>query len=823
MGSQVRVGLVVLSLVAVAACTGDDDGADQEATSTTGAQPTSAASATSPSTSPPTSPRTTAVTTTPATSGPPVTSAPDAPGYEATIRRTTDGVPHIIGDSYADVVFGEGYANATDHACTLADQMLKIRGRRAAALGAGDDEANIESDFAWLAIGIDERARHDYESAPAEIVDMFEAYAAGWNSYLDEVGIDGLSGWCAGADWVTPLSSADVYAYARSVSLLASSGAITQFISSAKPPKADETGSTATTVGGLLQPADLGSNGWALGADAVTGGTGGMLLANPHFPWEGERRFWEVHLTVPGELNIYGAMLIGLPGVGIGFTDEFAWTHTVSAGHRFTAYTLDLDPADPTRYFVDGESRAMTSRRFTVSVRRPNGRMVDRTRTMWSSEYGPIIDFPGFGWTADKTITYRDANIDNDEFAEQYLAMNRAKSFDEFVDAHRRDQGVPLFNTIAVSRDGRAWYADTSATPKLSRRAERLYRQRLVEDPITAIAADNGAVLLDGSNSVYQWEEVEGSRDPGLVPFDEMPMVERTDYVFNANDSFWMPHATEMLEGGYSILHGAQRTERSLRTRENAIVLSGGRADTPAGRDRTFTSEELRTAALANHASSERFLLDGVVRSCRGMTVQVPELTGDDGSVALPATSVDLQPGCDVLAGWDGRFDLDSRGAVLWREFLTSWRRDHEGSLDDIWRVPFDADDPVETPRAVGDSTSGAPGAVVIALARATQTLDKAGYPLDVTLGETQYALRASPRIAINGGYGGEGVTNVVGYADPSGTSEPMRDPGEPIVPGSTLRPDGYPVDNGTSFLMAVDFTAGDPEAWAILDLRRDR
>ncbi len=586
------------------------------------------------------------MTTTPATSGPPVTSAPDAPGYEATIRRTTDGVPHIIGDSYADVVFGEGYANATDHACTLADQMLKVRGRRAAALGAGDDEANIESDFAWLAIGIDDRARHDYESAPAEIVDMFEAYAAGWNSYLDEVGVDGLSGWCAGADWVTPLSGADVYAYARSVSLLASSGAITQFISSAKPPKADETGSTATTVGGLLQPADLGSNGWALGADAVTGGTGGMLLANPHFPWEGERRFWEVHLTVPGELNIYGAMLIGLPGVGIGFTDEFAWTHTVSAGHRFTAYTLDLDPADPTRYLVDGESRAMTSRRFTVSVRRPNGRMVDRTRTMWSSEYGPIIDFPGFGWTADKTITYRDANIDNDEFAEQYLAMNRAKSFDEFVDAHRRYQGVPLFNTIAVSRDGRAWYADTSATPKLSRRAERLLpptaRTRIRSLPSLPTTARCCSTARTASTNGRRWK---APATPVSCRSTRCRWWSEPTTCSMPTTASGCPTPREMLEGDYSILHGAQRTERSLRTRENAIVLSGGRADAPAGRDRTFTSEELRTAALANHASSERFLLDGVVRSCRGMTVQVPELTGDDGSVALPATSVDLQPG----------------------------------------------------------------------------------------------------------------------------------------------------------------------------------
>ena len=69
-----------------------------------------------------------------------------------------------------------------------------------------------------------------------------------------------------------------------------------------------------------------------------------MLLANPHFPWEGELRFWEVQLTVPGELDVYGAQLSGLPGIGIGFTEASAWTHTVSAGKRFTAYKLTLVP-----------------------------------------------------------------------------------------------------------------------------------------------------------------------------------------------------------------------------------------------------------------------------------------------------------------------------------------------------------------------------------------------------------------------------------------------------------------------------------------------
>lgn len=788
------LGLAVAAALLLVACTDDDDGRAENTVSVTTAVST------------PTSTSSTETAATPATTA---NDAEDA-AYQATIRRTTDGVPHVTGESVADAVFGQGYANAEDHACTLADQVLKVQGRRAAVLGPGDNDANVDSDFAWRAIGIDALARADWKTVSPSVATVFEAYAAGWNQYLTDTGVDGLSGWCAGADWVTPITAADLYSYGRSVTLLASGARLAGFIASAQPPDAP---TTPAPPEDLANPDTTGSNAWAVGSDLVTGGEGGLLVGNPHFPWEGALRFWEVHLTVPGEIDIYGANLIGLPGVGIGFTDEFAWSHTVSAGNRFTAYALTLDPNDPTSYLVDGEPRSMTPTTYEIEVLQADGSTTVEQRTLWSSEYGPVINFPGLGWTAETTLTYRDANIDNDEFAEQYVAMMQAQSFDELVAAHRDHQGVPLFNTVAVSNDGRAWYADTSATPNLSSEAEALYLERLDTDPITGIARDNGVVLLDGSDSRFAWEEVPGSRDPGLVPFDEMPMVERRDYVFNANDSFWMPHATEMLTGDYSRLHGTQDTQRSLRTRENATLLAGA----AAGPDGTFTGEELRDAAFANMAFSARLLREPIVERCTGVTVvDVPELPADDGTVALPAESVDVSSACAVLAGWDGRYDLDSRGAVLWREVLDAIRRDVPGGLDALWAEPFDPARPLDTP--AGLAPAGADGdPVLAALARAAQTLTKAGRALDVPLGEVQYALRADPRIGLHGGPGGDGLTNVVDYANPSSTSEPMPDAGEPIVPGSDLRPGGYPVDYGTSFVMAVDFTGDTPRAWVML------
>jgi acyl-homoserine lactone acylase PvdQ len=52
-------------------------------------------------------------------------------GYAATIRRTANGVPHITAGDLGSLGFGQGFAFAQDHACTLIDQIVKVRGERA--------------------------------------------------------------------------------------------------------------------------------------------------------------------------------------------------------------------------------------------------------------------------------------------------------------------------------------------------------------------------------------------------------------------------------------------------------------------------------------------------------------------------------------------------------------------------------------------------------------------------------------------------------------------------------------------------------------------
>jgi acyl-homoserine-lactone acylase len=739
--------------------------------------------------------------------------------YEATIRRTTDGVAHIRADDLGSLGFGQGYASAEDRLCDLADQVVKVRGERARWFGAGDDDEHLTSDYAWKALDVHARAIDELPAASDDIRELIGGYTSGWNAYLAETGVDALPGWCRGEPWVQPITDEDLYAYVRAIALQASGARLTEFIADAQPPDpegATDAGDDETSAGPLIE-APAASNAWAIGRERSEDG-GGLLVGNPHFPWEGELRFWEVHLTIPGEVDVYGAQLSGLPGVGIGFTDTFGWTHTVSAGNRFTAYTLDLVEGDPTSYLYDGEQRQMSSRDIEIEVLQPDDTIAAESRTLWSTHYGPVLDFPGVGWTESTTITYRDANIDNSAFGEQYLAMNRARDLDDLIAAHAEHTGVPLFNTIAVSADGRAWYADTSATPNLSPEAIEAYDESIETDPIVAIAAQNGAVLLDGSDSRFEWVDEPGARSPGLAPYERMPRLERDDYVFNANDSFWLVNDLELLEGDYSPLHGRQETPRSPRTRENATLLRDTSPAGPAGGGGQFTLDELTQAALLNRGYTSRALKDEVVARCRGVeSVDVPAFEGPDGDEQLPAATVAIGAACAALEAWDGSYDLDSVGAHVWRELISRYEFAQLTRSEGLWAEAFDASRPIDSPSGLAPPTADGDDPVLVRLGWAVQILDAAGVAPDAALGDLQFADRNGERVPIHGGDNFDGATNIVGYGTGWSTLEDIPRREETFAARSNLSSEGYRINNGTSFLMALHFGADGPEARVFL------
>jgi len=112
--------------------------------------------------------------------------SPSAADYQAEIRRTSYGIPHITAKDYGSLGFGEGYAFAQDHLCSLADQVIKVRGERAKYFGPGDRNRNVANDISMKALGVYEQARAMYRAVGKERHDIVDGYVAGFNTYLRE-------------------------------------------------------------------------------------------------------------------------------------------------------------------------------------------------------------------------------------------------------------------------------------------------------------------------------------------------------------------------------------------------------------------------------------------------------------------------------------------------------------------------------------------------------------------------------------------------------------------------------------------------------------
>jgi acyl-homoserine-lactone acylase len=717
--------------------------------------------------------------------------------YEARIRRTSFGIPHIEAKDLGSLGFGEGYAQAEDHLCTIADQIVRVRGERAKYFGPGPNDACLLSDTGMKALRITEDAARENNLLPRELRDWQSGFVAGYNHYLERGGRSKTAKWCRDQSWVFPITVNDIASYSRMLALTLH--AYAPAIAAAAPP--GESTATARLDGPSMPEFDEASNGWALGRDKAAAGHG-MLVANPHYPWVGSNRFWEKHLTIPGKLDIYGVGLIGMQGVAIGFNRAIGWTHTVSAGKRVTMYELKLVPGRPTSYRYGQGTKEMSPRTVVVEVRQPDGSTRRVKRTVWFSHYGPIVNLPGIGWTAEHAIAVRDANEDNHGRAQMYLAMARARNLDEFKKAQAEWQATMWVNTIATSAEGRAWYADLAATPRLAQYAIDEWTRRRERDPLTKrLWQQGGNVLLDGSDPRFEWQDDQGARSKGIVAFDHMPQMERTDYVFNANDSFWLANSSAPLEGPYSPMHGEQRTPRSLRTRNNDLTLSNLAADKPAGGDGEFTLDEMADALLGNRGLTAELVKDELTRRCREKPV-----------VDLDGEAVDLKEACDVLAKWDCRYDIDSRGAVLFREFIGKYSPEDTMRAGRLFATDFAANDPVNTPRDL------APGGLALEnLARAVKLLRSRSIALDVTLGAMQYADKDGRRIAIHGGDGTyEGVMNMQHNARNTTTLEPMDNP-KPVQGSRFLTEKGYPAVHGSSFILALEYTDAGPHAKAFL------
>lgn len=708
--------------------------------------------------------------------------------YRAEIIRTSFGVAHITAGDFGSLGYGEGYAAAEDHVCNISHALLEARGELARHFGAGDDDQHIASDAVVRALDIRSQALAALRQQDRDSLDWLRGYADGYNRYLGSVQGNQVGSWCDGAEWLQAITDLDLMA--RMVLVAQTLPRMADAIVAAQPPVDAAQVAAAAAVAAvderrLLRAADaaaldgMGSNAWAFGKARTANGRG-LLLGNPHYPWYGDNRFWEKHLTIPGELDVYGVHLLGAPGVAIGFTRNVGWSHTVSASQRVTYYQLQLVPGKPTHYYYDGRERALRQVQVSVPVRQDDGSLANHDHRLYFSHYGPVLTLPDMSWTESTAFTARDANAGNYSLLGQWRAMNQAEDMDAFIDAHRQWNAMPWVNTIAASADGRAVYLDNSTVGHLSEEAISLWRQRLVEDELTAqVYGERGFILLDGSDSRFEWQSSGTAPVAGTVPFERRPMLEREDYVFNANDSYWLSNARAPLTG-YSPLYGPEASARSLRTRMNVELIKKGEFDIP----------RIQQALFGNESLAARLLQPALVAAC--------------------ADVEELAAACAAIAAFNGRFDEDSSGAVLFREWLAAYPYEDGMRAGDLFAVPFALAQPAATPNTLADPTLA-----LQKLAQAAALLESAGYALDVPLGAAQFAYRGERRIPIHGGNRHEGVANLMVSDIPShpiALLEPTPVDGSPLLTDA-----GYPVVHGSSFILALGFDDDGPVAEALL------
>jgi acyl-homoserine-lactone acylase len=344
------------------------------------------------------------------------------------------------------------------------------------------------------------------------------------------------------------------------------------------------------------EPDTVGSNAYAFGSEVTESG-GGVLLANPHYPWNGPLRFYRAHLTIPGELNVVGAGIMNTPFIGIGHTESIAWTHTVSTAQRFGFHQLQLDPEDPTAYLVDGESVPMERNEVSVEVLR-DGELEPVEHTFYETEYGTMIEVGGqlpLTWSETTGYAFRNT-FENLRLADQYLAISEAGDVDELFEALGAHQAT-LYNTTATDADGGTMFADAGPIPTSPTRSGTS-----ASPPGSASSRDSSQriPILDGSRSACAWGNDEDAAVPGIFGPSAVPQLFRDDHVSQMNDSHWLTNPDELLEG-YPLIFGEERTQRSLRTRLGITQIEERLAGTDGlGGPADITMEQVQQMLYGN-------------------------------------------------------------------------------------------------------------------------------------------------------------------------------------------------------------------------------
>lgn len=694
-----------------------------------------------------------------------------SPEFSASIVRTSYGVPHITAEDFGGLGYGAGYTYAQDNYCVLMQEIVRANGQTGRYFG--EEKGNLNNDFIYTFFSDDDYIRENFIGRQSEKVQLLlRGYAAGLNRYLADTGVDNLaegSEGCRNAEWVRQVTDLDIAKVIRKIVIQAGTGALSSMIMAANdvaPTSSQPVSQTMPATpeqlvfntGPITLPEDIGSNGYAIGANGSQTDHA-MLLANSHFPWRGPMRWYIQHLTIPGEYDMLGSRLGGFPLIIIGHNSNLAWTHTVSNAQRFTFYELSLLEGDSYKYKYDDEVRDIKAHSVTIEVMLPDGTIEERTKNIYMSHYGPILNLEAVntfvgGWPtrSGSAFTFRDANIDNTRTLDQYLGMGQASSVNELEEA-LKSLGIPWIHTIAADRNGNAALWDISVVPNVTKEqlvscADNFFLQQLTE---------GGFAALNGSRSACEWG-TDLDAPPGLFGFSNLPKLHtggEVAYVSNSNGSYWLANPHKLLEGYSPLMRkngfsSPERFEQTLRTRQGFVQAEERMAGTDGLGQPGFTIELLEEVMYGNRNLSAELALDSVTAICKKVSDWTAGSCGENDA-PYSAHPSEAASSCAILDSWDGRFNNDSVGPALWHNMWLLLQK-----TENLWAVPFDPDYPVSTPNTLNSTSPEVVETVRCALGDSVDFLVDNAIPLDRPWGEVQFFWNGgrTAQIPIHGGHG---------------------------------------------------------------------
>ncbi|MBX7200759.1 MAG: penicillin acylase family protein [Rhodospirillaceae bacterium] len=534
----------------------------------------------------------------------------------AIIRRDTFGVPHITADTDEAAAFALGFAQAEDHAVEMGKLYLIARGD--AARWFGKDYA--DGDFAQKRMANLEGARRALEDTGDGYRRWLHGFVTGVNYYAQLHRAELPA-------WFPTVTEADLIAFSHEGS---SSAAV-------RPPRA---GGGEGNDGSLTDPAgEIGSNALAIsGARSTTRAP--ILLANPHLRWTAQ--YWEAQITVPGQINFYGSLTVGLAVLRAGFGENIGYAQTNNNVDLVDHYAVPLDPKTPGNYVFKGKSTPFTRQTVRVDVLEPDGQVIPEERAFLATDFGPVVSE-----TATHAIVSRSA--DTWRFHEGYYDLYFAKDMASFMAVLSR-QLIPSSNFTYADGDGNIQYIWNSALPK---------RPDQTVDYLGVVPGDDDRYFFNG-----------------VVPLSEVPrfLNPASGYVMNSNNAPWFATVRERLNP-VKYPSYMEQGEPGLRPQQALHMLEAHKGK--------FSPDDIRKLKYTTHL----LITDRVL----------PELFAAGAKVKAP--SADLRNGLRVLESWDKQASARSKGAVLFQAFWGIYERGTKPAFRELWSN----DRVIDTPTGLAD------------------------------------------------------------------------------------------------------------------------